>query len=663
MASFSASSRTWPLAGGAAPRPPHSAFAPNATRRSGIPPSTILPPTAEAARHALLEATDAFFNRHNLRIKIRKLPLPADEVSGVSSSSSSSSPSASSSSVSASPGGSPPCGSGMSLPLFHFVVRQKRHLTEQLMRNRHSYRTSFNAPGDFRTAAAPWIMQEMSQVTHSQIMNMADDFDDPEFSGVWLSLHSPPFVTDSEYGSLARSKIVAWALMEVLTTNERYLKALWIHPHLSATATSNLLLAFLPRCMLEAFSLVAQQNAESCPWKFFYCWMNDFDMLPRQAWLCLASPRYLGLPRHCDNLPATAEPPGGAASSAALPPPPASLAHVDDGDPVGSACACQVLDNWDAWEEVLVGCTESFLCQRAQHICKFIPTDVCPRLLDDVEALPHDLPENHKKMQRETKQEIERAETMNISSQELVQLLRQVYGKWCNGRLKGSELLVRADGQVVAGPAKGVPPSGGASSSSAPPPQCADGQEEGADDGPASKKVKPNPSLNGQGRPADTSSAAVPPLAPPQSPAGETTPAIAATAPPRATSGAIVDPAAEGSPAETVGSETQPTTKEHPNQQPQATSAGGASNAVATAEEVSAAPHPHDAAAGTPGDARLGKSGTSEGVERPLVGQEHLGSTCYPTATPCQPLANETSTVDPAPTGPSDNDGAAIGVA
>ena len=74
-------------------------------------------------------------------------------------------------------------------------------------------------------------------------------------------------------------------------------------------------------CMLNA------QDEETCPWKFLYAWLNDFEMLPRQAWLILTSSKFFNLPKHYDNL--------GDADDGAV-------GHVDDGEPVGSKCPCQV---------------------------------------------------------------------------------------------------------------------------------------------------------------------------------------------------------------------------------------------------------------------------------------------------------------------------------
>eukprot|EP00921_Rhytidocystis_pertsovi_P011044 GHVQ01017793.1.p1 GENE.GHVQ01017793.1~~GHVQ01017793.1.p1 ORF type:complete len:574 (-),score=108.81 GHVQ01017793.1:1427-3148(-) len=297
--------------------------------------SCQVPDNYQKYRDEIIAATDTFLKIHSLRLKVRKLPLPVDDLSAApmphptSSSLSTHIPSDASTSVtdstttkqttsptapadsttsaSASNNINPPPLSlpiGMSpfpFPAYHFVTRQKRHMNEQLLRNHSQYLTAYNSKTHHRNAKSPFILRTMPEVVLEGLMKLSSDFDDPEFSGVWLSLHTHPFVTDTEFGNLARSKIVGWALIEVLTTNERCLKALWVHPKLGAASTTNLLRGFLPRVMIEAFELGPPPDA-SCLWKFFYLWVNDLDSLPRQTWLILTCRQWLGLPRHYDNV-------------------------------------------------------------------------------------------------------------------------------------------------------------------------------------------------------------------------------------------------------------------------------------------------------------------------------------------------------------------------
>ncbi|KAF8819399.1 hypothetical protein IE077_000072 [Cardiosporidium cionae] len=365
--------------------------------------STHLPNSMEKLRERIVKETDRFLAEHQLRLKIRRLPLSGDESS------------------------SPIPADGLSnqFPVYHFITRQKRHLTEQLLRNRSSYQTEFNTSDDDRNKHTPFILKEIPETVKDHLNKMANDFDDPEFSGVWISLHSPPFTSNSEYGHLVRSKIVGWALIEVLTTNERCLKALWVHPKLSATATSALLLGFLPRVLFEAFELVApQQTSEGCSWKFLYAWLNDFAMFPRQTWILLCAAEYFGLPKHCDTL---GDPAG------------VSPGHVDDDDPVGLSCPCQKLATWDDWDQILVGCTESFMYKNIEQWLEIIPKKPNEHLQGITNILPTDEPERFSKLPRETLEEIEAAEFLGLSRRNVANILLHIYGRWCHGRIQNME--------------------------------------------------------------------------------------------------------------------------------------------------------------------------------------------------------------------------------
>ncbi|KAF8820831.1 hypothetical protein IE077_002762 [Cardiosporidium cionae] len=391
--------------------------------------SANLPNSVATLRERIVKETDRFLAEHQLRLKIRRLPLSGDE---------SSSP-------------TPTDCLSNQFPAYHFITRQKRHLTEQLLRNRSSYQTEFNTTDDDRNKHTPFILKEIPETVKDHLNKMANDFDDPEFSEsallststagpllpaskpdcycqlarVWLSLHSPPFTSNSEYGHLVRSKIVGWALIEVLTTNERCLKALWVHPKLSATATTTLLLGFLPRVLFEAFELVApQQTSEGCSWKFLYAWLNDFAMFPRQTWLILCASEYFGLPKHCDTL---GDPAG------------VTPGHVDEDDPVGLSCPCQKSATWDDWDQILVGCTESFMYKHMEQWLEIIPKKPSEHLLGIANILPTDEPEPLSQLPKETIEEIEVAEFLGLNRKKIASILLHIYGRWCHDRIQNME--------------------------------------------------------------------------------------------------------------------------------------------------------------------------------------------------------------------------------
>nr|CEL67997.1 TPA: ERYTHROCYTE MEMBRANE PROTEIN PFEMP3, related [Neospora caninum Liverpool] len=434
---------------------------------SASDPAT-LPANATQLREQLIAATQRFFDSHGIRVKTRKLPVqaatpaspPGSKAEGVSARRPHGGGRA------AQTDGSPQSSdsSSSSLPLYHFITRQKLHMAEQLLRNKSCYLTPYNKKSDRRQKASPWIMQDMSEEVKKHLAQMSSDFDDREFSGVYISLHTSPYLVDCEYGNLSRSRFVGWALVELLTTNERCLKALWVHPALSASSTRLVLQAFLPRILVEAIEFATPGVSPLCPWRFFYCWLNDFDLLPRGTWLLLSAPKYLALPVHCDNLnlgeedeeDAKEEPRGkgkaapgkGKGNQPAGPRAEKSkrkgkkkeeeemhIGHRDGDD--GSACPCQQPSRWrDDFDEKLVGCTEGFIYRNFDRIFDMIPKAIDARLQEDINALPQENPEGLKKEHPETDEEIRTAETFGLGDDTVMRLLEKVYGQWRTGRFK-----------------------------------------------------------------------------------------------------------------------------------------------------------------------------------------------------------------------------------
>ncbi|XP_058515738.1 uncharacterized protein LOC131479205 [Ochotona princeps] len=458
-----------------------------AHHRSRSPSS--LPANAKEMREQIIAATQRFFDLHGIRIKVRRLPVQLANASnrGVSVPSSTKEKGGSGARAekeSSSPVSSPSSQSSssnapVSLPLYHFITRQKLHMAEQLLRNRSSFITPFNKKSDRRQKASPWVMQEMTDELKKHLAEMSSDFDDREFSGVYLSLHTKPYLVDCEYGNLSRSRFVGWALVELLTTNERCLKALWVHPTLSASSTRLVLQAFIPRILVEAVEFATPGVAPLCPWKFFYAWLNDFDLLPRGTWLLLSSPKYLGLSVHCDNLNqekaeeeeeedeeeegkssknrskrggtgckkgtpskgtgrAAAERGANKKKGGKFKQEESSVIHVGHTDAdEGSACPCQHSSRWhDEFDEKLVGCTEGYMYRHHGRIMNLIPTNVDDRLLDDMNALPQENPDAHKTLPAETEDEIRAAETFNLDDSSIERLLMKVWGQWRANRFK-----------------------------------------------------------------------------------------------------------------------------------------------------------------------------------------------------------------------------------
>ncbi|KEP66624.1 UNVERIFIED_CONTAM: hypothetical protein HHA_268580 [Hammondia hammondi] len=436
---------------------------------SSSDPAT-LPANAAQLREQLIAATQRFFDSHGIRVKTRKLPVQAATPPASAPGSKAEGGSARRThggGRSTQTDGSGQCSdssSSASLPLYHFITRQKLHMAEQLLRNKSSYLTPYNKRSEKRQKASPWIMQDMSEEVKKHLAQMSSDFDDREFSGVYISLHTSPYLVDCEYGNLSRSRFVGWALVELLTTNERCLKALWMHPALSASSTRLVLQAFLPRILVEAIEFATPGVSPLCPWRFFYCWLNDFDLLPRGTWLLLSAPKYLALPVHCDNLnlgeedeeDAKEEPRGkgkGAPGKGKAGQPVGTRAekgkrkgkkkeeeetHIGhrDGDD-GTTCPCQQPSRWrDDFDEKLVGCTESYIYRNFDRIFDMIPKAIDSRLQEDINALPQENPEALKKEHPETDEEIRTAETFGLDDDTVMRLLEKVYGQWKTGRFK-----------------------------------------------------------------------------------------------------------------------------------------------------------------------------------------------------------------------------------
>eukprot|EP00922_Rhytidocystis_sp_ex-Travisia-forbesii_P062185 GHVS01092058.1.p1 GENE.GHVS01092058.1~~GHVS01092058.1.p1 ORF type:complete len:456 (+),score=78.66 GHVS01092058.1:269-1636(+) len=346
-------------------------------------------------------------------------------------------------------------GVGGGFGVYHFVTRQKRHMIEQLLRNRSCYLTQFNTMEIERNRKSPFILKAMSDPVLEGLHKMSNDFDDPEFTGVWLSLHTQAFMTDTQFGNLARSKIVGWALIEVLTTNERCLKAMWVHPTLSATSATFLLRGFLPRVLLEAFQLEPPPNS-SCSWKFFYTWANDFESLPRQTWLFLTSRTWLGLPRHFDVnstqhadelLPETSPPtPPSNTGSSSLDYHNNNKRKRSDFSISTSVCGCMKNPKWVRVDEVLVGCSEAALYKKWTSSCGFnnlVPQDMNEGLIADIRDLASDPSEEDK--EEVSEEALRRQELVGLNDEEVAFLLKYIWGADdAKNRVRGLDDLLKS---------------------------------------------------------------------------------------------------------------------------------------------------------------------------------------------------------------------------
>ncbi|UKJ87857.2 hypothetical protein MACJ_000297 [Theileria orientalis] len=229
----------------------------------------------------LMSSCASFFERHGLVVKVRRLPLETDYSGTLSDT-------------------RPPRYYGRtSYPSYHFISRQRRHIMEQILRSRSFFETEYNSYTELRNFRSPFLLFEPHSNFLKYLQDIKKDLNDADFTGVFISLSTLPHSSKTELGSVKRSKLVAWCLIEILSNNERCLNCLWVHPSLSATGTTDLLRSFIPFIIVISFS-VKPPNIDTSFKKIFYTWLADFDHFPRQALILITSPYRFALEKHYD---------------------------------------------------------------------------------------------------------------------------------------------------------------------------------------------------------------------------------------------------------------------------------------------------------------------------------------------------------------------------
>ncbi|GBE60217.1 erythrocyte membrane protein, putative [Babesia ovata] len=375
-------------------------------------PSDNFKAFADHQKKLLFDETEEFFKRHNLRLKkyLLPVPLPAwasslDEV----------------------------LDTGVEHEPYSTIYRHQHFLKTRILRNWSYIETLWNVSDNPRNKNIPFDLRPLTKEIIKQLDTTNADLTDPEFSGLLVTLNTESFFEGpknsdgtpgvqernsaaqgegSQSGSadaaanttapveaqgtaesagagnsasnpLSKSKIIAGAIVECLMTNERCIRCIWLHPHLSKHSSRILLQAFLPRLMLEMFNVpsVMTENGPSAYHKFAYAMHNDLDMFPRQCWLLLASIKKMSLPRHYEPSTFEEHPVDleygechmDEAGHLLLP---EFSGIVDDGvlASVGSECSVRSVScncynekmkktvDAQAWLDRLVGCTESYMC-------------------------------------------------------------------------------------------------------------------------------------------------------------------------------------------------------------------------------------------------------------------------------------------------------------
>eukprot|EP00371_Babesia_bovis_P001860 XP_001610507.1 hypothetical protein [Babesia bovis T2Bo] len=304
---------------------------------------------------------EMFFERHGLVVKVRKLPAENAIRKTL-----------------------PDSKQVLCYPAYHFVTRQYTHMFEQLMRARTFLDTRYNSCNESRNAKSPFSMVEPREEVINQIEALANDFTDPDFKGIFISVSTKAFVSPSEFGLVRRTKTVAWAVVELLESNRRDLKGLWVNPSLSASSATTLLSAMLPYTIMTSFMMSHPTADQLTQNKLFSVGLSAFDAFPRQALVLLTSPLRCGLVKHyevdSDSTERVHEPDCDYCNVEDEP------NHVDMGTSTDQ-CFCYQKANWNDLRRVIVGCTEGLMNMLLPRWRELIPHELMADLLDDLEHI------------------------------------------------------------------------------------------------------------------------------------------------------------------------------------------------------------------------------------------------------------------------------------
>ncbi|KAF8818145.1 hypothetical protein IE077_002172 [Cardiosporidium cionae] len=294
-----------------------------------------LPRHAPELKTSMIDATNSFFKRHGIRLMKYVFPLRLpDGVKDLEELAL----------------------QGKEQFPFTSVYRHMCNLKERILSNWSYIETPSNGSGNARNRNMPFNLRPLNSQIIEQLDLLTKDLNDPEFSGVLVTLHTARFTQAGLPDRQCLSKVVGGALIEGLVTNDRCIKAIWMHPQLSPKSTHLILQAFLPRVIIESFDIEVETSADAAPFKFVYAMHDDLDRWPRQSWLLLASSKKMGLIRHYEP------------SSS-----PEYLidlifdAHEDSGVKQNlKSCQCKIEKlkksaKAQGWLERLIGCTEQLM--------------------------------------------------------------------------------------------------------------------------------------------------------------------------------------------------------------------------------------------------------------------------------------------------------------
>ncbi|KAF8817842.1 hypothetical protein IE077_003682 [Cardiosporidium cionae] len=296
--------------------------------------------------------------------------------------------------------------SRLSFPDLDFSERMGAYACDHLFRSRSFYLTHFNRERGVNKFS-PFQLQKPPSDYGSDVENLASSFSEMDFSGLWMSLHTHPYsVNDQE---IIRSTLICWTLVELWTNNERNLRALWVHPSLSATGTTLLLQGFLPYLIFEALTLPAEESSKSE--SFFSVWNYVLAMLPRCCVVLLLADEFVGLPQHFDAI--------------------GENGHTDDGNPPGQNCACNSRRNEKKIElhRRLSGASIKYFNSHFSILHGMIPKKCSLRLKEDVNSIPFDMFSYPSTLPSETLEEVKAAEFASLPARRIKEILFQWYDR------------------------------------------------------------------------------------------------------------------------------------------------------------------------------------------------------------------------------------------
>uniref|UniRef100_A0A3B0MI76 Uncharacterized protein n=1 Tax=Theileria annulata TaxID=5874 RepID=A0A3B0MI76_THEAN len=406
----------------------------------------------------LLRKCNSFFERHGLVTKVRKLPLDSFvDVLALSRR------------TSRIPITTP------SYPSYHFISRQRRHMIEQVIRSKSFLETEFNRHSDPRNSRSPFSLFETHPKTLSYLQDVVNDLNDQDFTdllylsiysmiintclGLFISVSTKPFKSNTQFGKIKRTKLVAWGLVEILETNERSLKCIWVNPLISANGTTDLLRSFLPFIIMSSFS-VRPPEIDFNHKMMFYSWLSDFDLFPRQTLVLLTSPYRFALEKHYDCSERTQIHTCSTHSvyygtylyehnSTDNPNSEPSFSSENDDLPEEDEyqdamyrnylseyksyisnelkmCKCHENPNWNDLDQVLFSCTERTFLDSIPRWLQLIKRTRSKYLENDIQRVV-----THENCDIESPQEIRAAEFAGLDNKHIQDLMANLYGsKW-----------------------------------------------------------------------------------------------------------------------------------------------------------------------------------------------------------------------------------------